>query len=79
MPLVLREASLFTGWGGAAADGGQKILDESRRGGEKFWTRREGGAKNFRRVLGGAKNFRPSIFSESLGKIRGHVKNLLRK
>ena len=35
----LREALLFTGWGGAAAGGG---------GGEKFWTRREGGAKNFR-------------------------------
>ena len=50
------------------------------RGGENFRTRREGGAKNFRRVVrGGAKNFRPSIFSESLGKIKGHVTNLKRK
>ena len=34
------------------------------------------GVKNFERVAkgGGAKNFRPTIFSESLGKIRGHVK-----
>ena len=45
------------------------------KGGKNFRTRREGGAKNFRCVVrGGAKNFRPSIFSESLGKIKGHVK-----
>ena len=42
--------------------------------------RSKGGAKNFRRVVrGGAKNFRPSIFSESLGKIKGHVKKFFRK
>ena len=52
--------------------------------------RSKGGAKIFGRVakggrkisdasLGGAKNFRPSKFSESLGKIMGHVKNLLCK
>ena len=42
--------------------------------------RSKGGAKIFRirREGGGANNFRPSIFSESSGKIKGHVKNLLR-
>ena len=50
------------------------------RGGENFRTRREGGRKISDASLGGgAKNFRPSKFSESLGKIKGHVKNLLRK
>ena len=51
------------------------------RGGENFQTRREGGGRKISDASlgGGAKNFRPSIFSESLGKIRGQVKNLLRK
>ena len=30
-------------------------MDESRRGGEKFWTRREGGAENFGRVAKGGR------------------------
>ena len=33
---------------GRPANGGRKILDACRRGGEKFWTSPEGGAKNFR-------------------------------
>ena len=43
-----------------------------------FWSK--GGGKNFSDTSrrGGANNFRPSIFSESSGKIKGHVKNLLR-
>ena len=49
--------------------GGRKFSDASQRGGRKISDA----------SLGGAKNFRPTFFSESLGKKKGHVKNLLRK
>ena len=56
------------------------LIFRSKGGGENFRTRRKGGGENFRRLVReGAKNFRPSKFSESLGKIKGHVKNLLRQ
>ena len=48
------------------------------KGGETFRMRRERGGRKISDASlgGGAKNFRPSIFSESSGKIKGHVKNL---
>ena len=51
----------------------------SKGGGQNFRTRCEGGAKNFRRVVreGGQKIL--DQFSESLGRIKGHVKNVLHK
>ena len=50
---MIREDSLFLAWGGGdiLRGGGGKIFNASRRGGEKFSTRREGGAKNFQRDL----------------------------
>ena len=55
------------------------LIFRSKGGGKNFRTRREGGRKISDASFGGMKNFRPSIFSESLGKIKGHVKNLLRQ
>ena len=43
---VLREVSLFVGWGGAPP-GGRTTLDVLRMGGELFWTSRQGGANIF--------------------------------
>ena len=45
-----------------AKGGGQTILDASRRGGEKFWTRPEGGAKNFGRVAKGGRKISDLIY-----------------
>ena len=39
----------------------------------------KGGAKNFQRIPKGGEEFSIFDFLESLGKIKGHVKNLLRK
>ena len=47
---------------GRVAKGGRKILDASRRGGEKFWTRPEGGAKNFGRVSKGGRKISDLIY-----------------
>ena len=60
---LVREASLFIGWGGAQLRGGRRISDTSRREGEEFQTRCEGGRKilDFPR-RGGAKNFRLGQF-----------------
>ena len=75
---------------GQPAKGGQKILEASWKVGEnvlkfnvfwcfnKFWGififQVKGGRKISDESLGGAKNFRTLIFSESFGKIKGHVK-----
>ena len=39
----------------------------------------KGGRKISDKSFGGAKNFRTLIFSESFGRVKGHVKNLFRK
>ena len=65
-------SSVFVGFGvflNSRSKGGRKFFNASRRGGEKFSTRREGGGEKFSTF----------DFLESLGKIKGHVKNLLRK
>ena len=63
MVACIREDSLLFGWGG-----------------ENFSTAREGGGQKIFNASGrGGEKFSIFDFSESLGKIRGHVKNLLRK
>ena len=62
---MLKEASLFMGWGmGNNGKGGVRTKsDDAKRGGDKFWTTPEGGRKilDFPR-RGGAKNFRLDQF-----------------
>ena len=56
---------IIYGMGGRVAPGwGEKILDASQRGGEKFWTHPEGegGGKFWTRPKGGAKIFRLDQF-----------------
>ena len=64
-------SGVFMGFGTSSifrSKGGRKFLNGLRSGGERFSTCPEGG---------GGEKFSIFDFSESLGKIKGHIKNLL--